>query len=136
MPHITVEYSANLEPELDIRHAIEVVHEAAVRSGIFELGGIRTRASCREHFRIADGDPSNGFVHIEARIAPGRPLEKRKALGEAIFNAASKLLDPVFARRPIALSVGVEEMAADELRFKRNNLHAKLAAKTARGDAA
>jgi 5-carboxymethyl-2-hydroxymuconate isomerase len=133
MPHITVEYSANLEPELDIRRLVDAVHETVVRSGIFELGGIRTRAEKRDAYRVADGDPTNGFIHVVIRIAPGRPVEKRKVLGEAVLATVAKDTDAIYAKRGLALSVEIQELDA-ALNFRKNNLHERLAAK--RGAAA
>ena len=71
MPHIVVEYSANLDKDLDIRNLVDRVHEAVLASGVFELGAVRTRAERRDVYRVADGDPNNGFVHVDIRIAPG-----------------------------------------------------------------
>jgi 5-carboxymethyl-2-hydroxymuconate isomerase len=135
MPHVITEYSANLEGIVDIQALVNELHETAIASGLFQVGGIRSRAKKRDIYRIADGDPSNGFVFIVARIAPGRPMEKRKALGEALLATASKRLEPVFAKRGLSLAVEVEELDA-ELTFRRNNLHERIAAKEKRGDAA
>ena len=44
MPHFTIEYSANLEPCVDMQAVVEVVRKTAVETGIFPLGGIRVRA--------------------------------------------------------------------------------------------
>lgn len=133
MPHITVEYSANLEPELDIRRLVDAVHETMVHSGLFEIGGIRTRAEKRDAYRVADGDPMNGFIHTVIRIGPGRALDKRKALGEAVLATVTKETEAIFAKRGLSLSVEMQELDA-VLNFKKNNLHERLAAK--RGAAA
>ncbi len=128
MPHVITEYSANLESVVDIPALVKELHETAIASGIFEVGGIRSRAKKREIFRVADGDPQNGFVFIMARIAPGRPAEKRKALGEALLATASMRLEPVFAARGLTLSVKIEELNGD-FTFRRNNIHDRLKAK-------
>ena len=47
MPHLILEYSANLEADIDIRKLITVVHEAALKTGVFPRGGCRTRAARR-----------------------------------------------------------------------------------------
>jgi 5-carboxymethyl-2-hydroxymuconate isomerase len=133
MPHITVEYSANLEPDLNIRRLIDAVHETVARSGLFEVGGIRTRAEKRDAYRVADGDPTNGFIHTVIRIAPGRPLDKRKALGEAVLATVAKETEAIYLKRGLSLSVEMQELDA-VLNFKKNNLHERLAAK--RGAAA
>jgi len=125
MPHITVEYSANLEERLGIDALIGALHDAAIATGLFEIGGIRTRGSRRDHYRIADANPLNGFVAITVRIGHGRTLEQRRALGEALFAAASRQLDALFAATPLALSLEVQEIDP-VLNFKRNNLHARI----------
>ena len=75
MPHIIVEYSANIEPEMALEGLLKSLHEAALASGIFPLGGLRTRAVARRDYVIADGDRENGFVHLNLRIGHGRDPE-------------------------------------------------------------
>ena len=135
MPHVITEYSANLEGAVDIAALVKELHETAIASGLFEVGGIRSRAKKREIFRVADGDPENGFVFIMARLAPGRPAEKRKALGEALLATASMRLEPVFASRGLSLAVEIQELDG-EYTFRRNNLHERIKAKQAKGAAA
>lgn len=135
MPHLITEYSANLEGAVDMAALVEDLHETAIASGLFEVGGIRSRAKKRDIFRVADGDPKNAFVFVVARLAPGRPAEKRRALGEALLAAASKRLEPVFAARGLSLAVEIQELDGD-FTFRRNNLHERLKAKQAKGTAA
>jgi 5-carboxymethyl-2-hydroxymuconate isomerase len=128
MPHVITEYSANLEGVVDVPRLVKELHETAIASGLFQVGGIRSRAKKRDIYVVADGDPSNAFVYVVARIAPGRPIEKRKAFGEALLASASKRLDPVFKSRGLSLSVEVQELD-EQLTFRKNNLHERLAAK-------
>ena len=48
MPHLIVEYSANLERDVDIPRLVAAVHAAALETGVFPIGGIRTRAERRD----------------------------------------------------------------------------------------
>ena len=133
MPHLIVEYSSNLDGRVDIDHLIESLHVAAAATGVFPLGGIRTRASRREHYRIADGDRENSFVHVTARIRHGRPLDVRKRAGQTLFDALCQALAPVYDTQPLAISLEVQEIDPD-LNFKQNNLH-EYVAKRERGSA-
>jgi 5-carboxymethyl-2-hydroxymuconate isomerase len=110
MPHVIVEYSANLEAKIRIDPLLQALHETVERSGIAELAGIRTRAQRREHFRVADNDPANAFMAIYVRVAQGRDLETRQRLADLVFKAASEHLAPVFANTPLALSTEVQEI--------------------------
>ncbi len=121
MPHIIAEYSANLEDALDVAALVADLHQAAVDSQVAELVGIRSRAARREHFRVADGNPANGFVHITARLRRGRPEAARKALGAALLAAADKRLEHVYSKHPIGLTVEVHEIDPD-MTFRRNTL--------------
>jgi 5-carboxymethyl-2-hydroxymuconate isomerase len=125
MPHIIAEYSANLEDRLDVQGLVDDLHQAALDSQIAEPVAIRTRAARREHVRVADGNPANGFVHIVARLRIGRPEEKRKALGEALLAAADKRLTDVYPSHPIGLTVEIHEI--DHMTFRRNTLRERAA---------
>jgi 5-carboxymethyl-2-hydroxymuconate isomerase len=121
MPHIIAEYSANLEDRLNVQALVDDLHRAAVDSAIAEIVGIRTRAVRREHFRVADGKPENGFIHITARLRRGRSPEQRKALGQALLAAADQRLASVYTAHPVALTVEVHEIDPD-MTFRRNTL--------------
>jgi 5-carboxymethyl-2-hydroxymuconate isomerase len=121
MPHVTVEYSANLKNRIDIVKLIETVHQAALRSGVFEVAAVRTRAACRDHYVIADGHPDNAFVAISVRVAPGRPPETRRRVGQEIFEAACEFLKNVYETTPLAISLEVQEID-NTAAFRKKNL--------------
>jgi 5-carboxymethyl-2-hydroxymuconate isomerase len=123
MPHIIVEYSANLDDQIDIQKLIEAVHQAALRTGVFEVAAVRTRAERRDYYVIADGHEDNAFVAISARVAPGRSRETRQRLGQEIFDAACEYLEKVYERTPLAISLEVQEID-NTAAFRKNNLHA------------
>ena len=95
MPHFTIEYSANLDAQVDMAKVVELVRQATVETGIFPLGGIRVRALRCEHYAIGDGNPAFAFLDMLLRLGEGRDLATRKAAGEQIFRALSAYLDPV-----------------------------------------
>jgi len=110
MPHVIVEYSANIEDKIRVPQLLAALHEAMDQTQIAEIAGLRTRAERRDEFRIADNHPANGFVAIIVRVAQGRSLETRKMVLEAVTAAANKHLETVFATTPLALSVEVQEI--------------------------
>ena len=132
MPHFTLEYSANLDAEVDMADVVEVVRKAAVETGIFPLGGIRVRAVRCEHYAIGDGNPNLAFLDMVLRLGEGRDLKTRKAAGEHIFRALSAYLDPVFAMRKLALSFDMQ-INDKETSWKRNNIHEALKAEATHG---
>ncbi|MBV9078716.1 MAG: 5-carboxymethyl-2-hydroxymuconate Delta-isomerase, partial [Methylobacteriaceae bacterium] len=128
VPHIIVEYSANLDGAISPRRLVNGLHAAALETGVFPLGGLRTRAERRDVFAVADGDPEHGFVAIRVRIGAGRDAATRRRVAEALMAVLETETRDAFAARGLALSVEVEEIdpAAS---LKRNNLHERLGAK-------
>ena len=122
MPHIVVEYSANLAGALDVAALLRTLHEAAVGTGVFPHGAARTRAARRDEYVIADGHPDNAFVHVAMRIGHGRDAATRKRAAQAVFDALCAATESVFAARPLGLSVELDEIDPDTS-FKKNNLH-------------
>ena len=81
MPHVVIEYSANLEAEIEPMRLVRAVHAAAFRSPASTPPGVRTRAARREHFLVADGEPSHAFIAVTVRIGPGAPRDAAGGVG-------------------------------------------------------
>jgi 5-carboxymethyl-2-hydroxymuconate isomerase len=121
MPHIIVEYSDNLESKMSIRTLVDDIHQTVVKSGLFDLAAVRTRAMPRTIYRIADGKPENAFIHIIARIRQGRSVEDRRRLGTMLLEAAKQAVAKLPAPPPIGFTVEVYEME-EEMLFRHMTL--------------
>ena len=122
MPHIIVEYSANLEDLVSPRHLVDAIHEAALATGVFPIGGLRTRAERRDVYAVADGDPENGFVAIIARSGEGRDTETRKRVAAELMRVLERETAEAFRARGLGLTVEVAEIDGTAS-LKTNNLH-------------
>jgi len=122
MAHIVIEHSSNLRGRLDLTRFVRAVHQAALATGMFPVGGMRTRAYETREYCIADGHDDNAFVHLSIRVGHGRDLDTRRKACEHIFQAACAELAGLFASTPLGLSVEMQELDP-ELSFKKNNLH-------------
>lgn len=130
MPHVTVEYSANLERDVASRALVDAIHDAVLATGAFELGAVRTRAARRDVYAVADRDPENAFVAVRLAIGKGRDVETRKRVSREVMDALEAVTHDAFARRGLALSVEIQEID-DVATLRTNNLHARMKAKTA-----
>ncbi len=135
MPHFRVEYSCNLEEELDLPDLFDRLTEVAAGTGVFPLAGIRCRALPRDSYRVADGHPDNGFVHVELRVGAGRDVPTLRQAGEAVFAALRDRMAGLLARRPVALSFEIAEIHPD-LNFKAGNIRDYMKARTQIAEAA
>jgi 5-carboxymethyl-2-hydroxymuconate isomerase len=125
MPHLNIEYSANLEEVLDVQALVDVIHATALETGVFPLGGVRTRAEARKHYRIANGDPEAGYIHMLVRIGSGRDFDTRRQAGDRIFEALCDFTADLYRSRPLALSFELHEIPPD-MAWRKNNLHELL----------
>jgi 5-carboxymethyl-2-hydroxymuconate isomerase len=133
MPHLTLEYSANLAAPDNIGRLCEtlahVLDAQRDENGarVYPRGGIRTRAVRCEQYFVADGNPGNAFMHGCLKIGAGRSQAVRKATGEALFEAIKQHFSQAFAEHGLALSLEIVEFS-EEGAWKHNNLHARLKA--------
>jgi 5-carboxymethyl-2-hydroxymuconate isomerase len=122
LPHLIVEYSANIEHAIALDDLLDKLHASAIRSGIFPIGGLRVRALRMDRYRIADCHPDNGYVHVTAIVGHGRPLDVRERVGAELFAMLTEHLDGAFRAGPLAISFNMQEFHP-QLNFKKNNLH-------------
>ena len=126
MPHIIAEYSANLEDTLDVQALADALHQVMIDSGLAEIAAIRTRGERRDIYRIADGNPQNGFVHIISRLRIGRSKEQLQKLADGLLAAADHQLESTYKKHPTMLAVEIHEI--DQLTVRKNTLREKSSA--------
>jgi 5-carboxymethyl-2-hydroxymuconate isomerase len=125
MAHATIEWTENLEGELDLRGLMQLLaDEMRLRSdSTFPVGGIRVRAFRIEDYIIADGTcPEDAFINIDIKMGAGRSAEFRQAFFSTMFERVRDFLGDMFERRPLALSLYVEEAEG----WKHNSIHHRL----------
>lgn len=127
MPHLTVEYSANLENRTDLDAFCRALHAAMLASGLFELGAIRVRALRADHYAVANLLPENTFAALGLRIGAGRTVADKKRAGEVIFKAATDALAPLFTTPHFALTLEIIEIDP-AFSWKQNAIHPRLPA--------
>jgi 5-carboxymethyl-2-hydroxymuconate isomerase len=110
VPHLTIEYSANMETRVDMARMCDVLRRAAIATGALPMAGVRVRAVCATHVSIADGGVDHGFVDISLRLRGGRDLATRKAATAQIFDAAHDFLQPAMDKYSIALSFEMRDI--------------------------
>lgn len=113
MPHFSIEYSANLEPDVDMAALCDLLRQTAIKTGVFPMAGVRIRAIAADHYSIADGNSAHGFLDLSVRLRAGRELDVRKAATAEIFATLEAFLAPVMEKRPIAISMEMRDIDPD-----------------------
>lgn len=99
----------------------ENLTDTAVATGVFPLAGIRCRAHRCDHYRVADGNPQFGFVHLQVKLGPGRTEQEKQDAAEAIFQTLKNHLQPLYDQRGLAISFEMTELPVS-LKYNHNNL--------------
>lgn len=113
MPHFMIDYSGNLEPDVDMQGLCDTLRSAAAALECFPMAGVRVRATRVDYFAIADGNPKHGFIDISVRLRAGRDLDVKKGAVMVLFDAVHQFLKPVMDTRSIALSMEMRDIDPD-----------------------
>ena len=132
MPHLNIQYTANLDALTDMGQLCNTLAATLVAlraedgvAPLFPVAGTRVMAWPAPHFAVADGQPGRAFIYMKLLITPGRSEALKKRAGDALLAAASAHLDPVFAQHAVGLTLHIDE-GAPVYEGKRNNLAAHL----------
>ncbi|MCK2176218.1 5-carboxymethyl-2-hydroxymuconate Delta-isomerase [Enterobacter asburiae] len=123
MPHFIAECTDNIREQADLPGLFAKVNEALAATGIFPIGGIRSRAHWLDTWQMADGRHDYAFVHMTLKIGSGRSLESQEAVGEMLFALIKAHFAELMADRYLALSFELDELHPT-LNYKQNNVHA------------
>lgn len=112
MPHLMIDYSANVEPDVDMGAFCDTLRDVAASIDAFPLAGVKVRAVRVEHYAIADGNPEHGFIDISVRIREGRDMQTKQNAAQKLFDAANEFVAGVMQRRSLALSLELRDIDA------------------------
>jgi 5-carboxymethyl-2-hydroxymuconate isomerase len=110
LPHIQIDYSANLEHRLDIAGLCRALRDAAAETGVLPLAGLRVRAMACTHTVIADGNPDHAFLDISLRLRGGRSAQDKARATAHIFAAAETYCAEVLASSSLMLSFEMRDI--------------------------
>ena len=113
MAHCLIEYSANLETEVDFSAFCEVMRAAMEDHGAFPVPGIKVRAYPAHHYAIADGGNQHAFIDMHVRLREGRTDDVKKDATQHLFAAAKEFLRPTTAKRSLGLSLEMRDITAE-----------------------
>jgi 5-carboxymethyl-2-hydroxymuconate isomerase len=108
MPHLTLEYTDNLE--IEVQPLLARLHEALVSTGAVNLKGLKSRAIRHTEYRIADGYEGYAFVHLAILIRAGRPVETQQEMARRTMGVLEDVFGYRFEDGYLSLSVDIQEM--------------------------
>ncbi len=122
MPHIEIDYSANIADAIETSELPRKLHQAAHKLGVFPTNGVRTFARKVDIYHAGSDRGEEAFIQIRIRVAPGRPEELMKRIAETFFQTACDAMSSNFDTRELGLQLEVSEFT-DELTYRRNTIN-------------
>ncbi|AOE85297.1 5-carboxymethyl-2-hydroxymuconate Delta-isomerase [Pseudomonas sp. TCU-HL1] len=129
MPHLVLLYTPDLEREADIgglcRALADRMLEQRDESGrqVFPTGGTRVLAYPAAHAAIADGKGDYGFLYANLRMGAGRSPAVHQQVGDALLAVLRSQLDELLERRPIGITLQIDESPGQVFDAKHSSLH-------------
>ena len=133
MPHLVIQTTPQLDAETDLTALCRALADTllAVRDEAgqpaFPIGGTRVLAYPAAHHAVATGERERerdcAFIYFNLRIARGRSPALRQRTGDALLAAARAHLAAVLERRPLGLTLQIDE-GPEVYDGKAGNLHA------------
>jgi len=115
MPHLKLEYSANLEAHSDMPALCAALGRALTQmqdgdgQPVFPLLGTRVLAYPAAHYAVADGAPERAFLYLNLRITPGRSGELLDRVGEELMDVVHAHCTPLAGVLALRTTLHIEE---------------------------
>jgi 5-carboxymethyl-2-hydroxymuconate isomerase len=113
MPHLTLEYTANLSGTPPTPDLLLALHHLLETVGGIRLENCKSRWREVEDWVVGPGDPSSAFVHLDMRFLEGKPLEIRRALGESTLEVLASHFRPEPPGVDLQITVEIQEIKTD-----------------------
>ncbi len=103
MPHLTLEYTANLDEWANDPALLLDLHRLLQSRGGIKIGNCKSRWRMMEEWVLGNGEGESAFLHLDLRFLEGRPMETKQAVG----TGALELIRAHFASVPEELELQI-----------------------------
>ena len=112
MPHIVLEYSANLPRRQNLQQHFSDIHNILETVAGIRRENCKSRARIAEDYFIGDGDSGNGFVHTHISFVKGRSHQVKQKIGSQVLVLLQELFVDVLSDQ-LQITVQIEDINLD-----------------------
>jgi 5-carboxymethyl-2-hydroxymuconate isomerase len=112
MPHIILEYSANLDELPSFNALFADIHQTLNREGGIRLENCKSRARIANDFYIADGHPNHSFVHLSIEFVKGRSQEIKQVIGQECLRLVKDAYQAQLSEQ-LQITVKIDDIELD-----------------------
>lgn len=110
MPHLVLEYTANLEKLTPDPRLSERLHRILESSAGVAIENCKSRWHRVENWVVGDGKADAAFVHLELRLLEGRPPHVLEAVGREALGVLRDHFRPAPGKTDLQITVAVGEL--------------------------
>ena len=109
MPHIHLEYSANIE-NLDTKPILLALNQALVHGAYVSCANdVKSRAICQQEYVIGLNDPTQAYMHAKVSLLTGRSLDVQQQISKLLLKTLEQQLQK-YAQFNLQICVEILEM--------------------------
>ncbi|MCC2646950.1 MAG: hpcD [Rickettsiaceae bacterium] len=106
MPHLTFEYTANIE-NYDFKSTLKEIHNILAEMLPTKIENCKTRIVKHDDYIIGVGEDNKAFINISIKILPGRSEELLNSITEKILNHLRQIFSESHKDLNIGISIGI-----------------------------
>ena len=109
MPHLKLEYSANIKEKIDLKELFSSIHSILVDVANADLFRCQSRTISHDSFYLGEGLPQEGFIYLEILLLEGRSGAQLQEAGNKILKLLEKYFACSFKELNMQIAVRVVE---------------------------
>src|SRR5690242_8313920 len=113
MPHLRLEYSANIKEKVDLEKVFSLCHEALVATVNADLFRCQSQAFCCDHFCVGSGVSNEAFIYLQLMLFEGRSLPQLQEAGKQLLQILEECFAQSIMGLNVQIAVHVVEFASD-----------------------
>ena len=110
MPHLVLQYSKNVDQDINFGELFSQLHEILANVGGVNLDACKSRAIGFENYCIAQGEANNAFVHLDVRIFEGRSVDLKQEIGRQILSLLREFYSPSIEKHNMQITVELQDI--------------------------
>lgn len=112
MPHLKLEYSANVKEKVNLKELFSPIHRVLVDVVKADLFRCQSRAIAYDSFYIGEGLPQEGFIYLEILLLEGRSESQLQEAGNKTLKLLEKYFAHSFKELKMQIAVRVVEISS------------------------
>lgn len=111
MPHLVLEYSANVIEKKHLDELLQRCNRLLEESLPTEISNCKSRAYVCDIYSVGAGAANAAFVHVDLKVMAGRTLEKLQTLGQDLLTMLNNHFAESRQKLQLQITLEISELA-------------------------